>query len=285
MTTREQRKLIAEDTLARINQILQETPHALSESFFFNQITFPPLQINNHSDKTSLAVISNPGYGPTPVVIEQEDDLVLARKIIHGDASAKVAVLNVASDEEPAGGWLRFLTRTQEECLCYSTTLYPTLRAEWYPWPNLGPGSCAGIYSPSVVVFKDDLAHDCADLPTNERIIVSIITVAGPRNPAVITDPTTGQEIFARESDILDFRDKVRLVLRCAARSGQDHVILGALGCGVYASPPLFIAQEMKKAVLEDEFKGWFKKIFFTIRRTTIYEIFKEVFKGCEVNN
>ncbi|KAF9003468.1 hypothetical protein BDZ89DRAFT_1146082 [Hymenopellis radicata] len=56
-----------------------------------------------------------------------------------------------------AGGWEGSLTRTQEEALRYSSTLYITLKDEYYPWPNIGPGSIAGIYSPAVLVHRDDL--------------------------------------------------------------------------------------------------------------------------------
>ena len=52
--------------------------------------------------------------------------------------------------------------------LCYSSTLYETLKESYYPWSNLGPGSVAGIYSPGVVIFKDDLDHNCVDLSEAE---------------------------------------------------------------------------------------------------------------------
>lgn len=75
------------------------------------------------------------------------------------------------------------------------------------------------------------------DLPIDDRVLLSVITVAGPRHPAVVVDPATGEEVFAKESDVLDFRAKVRLVLRCAARSGQDHVVLGSS----YSTLPCYI--------------------------------------------
>lgn len=110
MATEERRKVIAEDTLARIDQIVQETPGASLESIFFQESMYPPLDQN--------ISISNPRYEPTPIVIEEDDALLVARRIIRNEASAKVAVLNIASDEEPAGGWLRFLTRTQVSHSC-----------------------------------------------------------------------------------------------------------------------------------------------------------------------
>ena len=85
------------------------------------------------------------------------------------------------------------MTTTQEEALCYSSTLYITLKDEYYPWPNVGDGSVAGIYSPGVVIFRDDLDHDCTELPKDARRLVSVITVAAPRHPRL----SRNEEAFA----------------------------------------------------------------------------------------
>lgn len=114
----------------------------------------------------------------------------------------------------------------QEEALCYSSTLYQTLRPEWYPWPNLGLGSVAGIFSPNVVVFKDDLDHDCVDLPVEDRVVVSVITVAAPCRPELTSDKSA----FQFPEDVRDLQGKIRLVLRIAARNVQDRLVLGEYG-------------------------------------------------------
>jgi hypothetical protein len=101
--------------------------------------------------------------------------------------------------------------------------LFATLKSEWYPWPNLGPGSVSGSFSPGVVVFKDDLDHDCRELPKEKRRVVSVITVAAPRYPRLATD----MEMFAKESDLEDLRGKIRLVYRMAAHNKQRYVVLG----------------------------------------------------------
>ena len=113
--------------------------------------------------------------------------------------------------------------RWQEEALCYSSTLYHTLKEEYYPWPNMGPTSIAGVYSPAVVIFKDDLDHDCEDLPADERRTVAVLTVAAPRFPPLSKDGET----FRWEKDLDCFREKVRLVYRMAAHNGKDYVVLG----------------------------------------------------------
>jgi hypothetical protein len=113
------------------------------------------------------------------------------------------------------------------------------LSPEHYPWPNTGSGSVAGIYSPGVVVFKDDLDHDCIDLPSNERLVVGVLTVAAPRDPPCTLGPK-GAEIArwsprrtdpsARISNagvLEDLRGKIRLVYRMAATNGHIYLVLG----------------------------------------------------------
>ena len=81
----------------------------------------------------------------------------------------------------------------------------------------------AGIFSPSVVVFKHDLDNDCKELPKDKRAIVSVITVAAPRVPNLTADNLA----FKNPSDLDDLRGKIRLVYRMAARNGKTSIILG----------------------------------------------------------
>jgi hypothetical protein len=113
----------------------------------------------------------------------------------------------------------------QEEALCYSSTLWTTLKPEYYPWPNIGPGSVAGVFSPGIVVFKDDLDHDCVNLPVEERRIVSVLTVAAPCGPPLTED---GKK-FKNPSVLEDLRGKIRLIYRMAARNGAQYMVLGKL--------------------------------------------------------
>lgn len=87
----------------------------------------------------------------------------------------------------------------------------------------MGPGSAAGVYSPAVVIFKDDLDHDCVDLPAEERRVVAVLTVAAPRSPYL----SPGGETLRWEQDLNYFREKIRLVYRMAAHHGKDYLVLG----------------------------------------------------------
>jgi len=274
--TRQGRQLIAADTVERTPAIIASTPGASPHSTFYNEETCPAIDPSSRPE---------PPHARFPVLVVNSDSFTAARGMLQMDPTCRVVVLNLASDELPGGGWLHTLSRTQEEALCYSSTLYNTLKPEWYPWSNLGPGSVAGIFSPAIVVFKNDLDRDCVDLPENERTVVSVITVAAPRHPALNESRTK----FAKEEDVRDLRGKIRIILRIAVRNKQDSLVLGAMGCGAYGCPPVFVANEMKAILLEDEFQGWFKNVMFAVYSSAVngpsnFKTFREAYKGFEMN-
>ena len=230
-STHRGRQLIAQDTLERTEAIIEQcTADGASDNstFYFEQLSFLPSSAGLNA-KCRVSVVNG-------------DAFTAARELLneHQEAKGSVAVLNLASDEHRAGGWIHTLSRTQvctlywnslgsvvdidkEEALCYSSTLYSTLKPAWFPWPNLGPGSVAGGYSPGVVIFKDDLDHDCVDLPKEDWRVISVITVAAPRGPKLTVD---GQS-FENESDLNDLRGKIRLVYRIAAHNKKRYLVLG----------------------------------------------------------
>ncbi|KIJ55542.1 hypothetical protein M422DRAFT_220266 [Sphaerobolus stellatus SS14] len=266
---------IAEDTKRRIPSIIASTPGASSLSMFYDEESCP-----------TLPPLDKPPYPASEVEVVNSDSFTAAQAILRNDPQTNVAVLNLASDEYPAGGWDFTLSRTQEEALCYSSTLYSTLTSSYYPWPNLGPGSIAGIYSPAIVVFKDNLDHNCVDLPVSDRVVVGVMTVAAPRRPELTPDGLS----FVNESDIHDLQGKIRLVFRMAGKDGKDSLVLGAMGCGAYRCPPKFVAEGMKKIILEDEFKGRFKKIVFAVYSSenngpSNFTVFKEAYEGFVINH
>lgn len=269
MSTLARRQAISLDTIARTPDITAAHAHSgatLESQFIPSQL--PPLD-------------PHPNANGFPISVINSDSFTAARAIIkrNPEARGKVAVLNLASDQHPGGGWDQTLCKTQEEALCYSSTLFGTLKPTYYPWPNRGDRSVAGVYSPGVVVFKDDLDHECVDLPETERETVAVITVAAPRAPRLTPD----NKEFANSSTLEDLRGKIRLVYRMAASHGNEYLVAGAMGCGAYRCPPRLVAEEMKAILLEDEFKGYFREVVFAVYShpddpVSNYEIFKSVF-------
>jgi hypothetical protein len=103
-TSRQGRRLIAQDTLKRTKVVIKEyaAEGATNNSTFYSKQLYrlePP----------------NKDAARKPVIVVNSDAYTTARKIFeeHTDAKGSVAVLNLASDEHPAGGWLQSLSRTQ----------------------------------------------------------------------------------------------------------------------------------------------------------------------------
>jgi uncharacterized protein (TIGR02452 family) len=266
------RRAICEDTIKRSAEIASSTPGgSLTSHFIYSQL--PPLT----KDDPKF-----PGLSLRPVEIYNSDAFALARTLqSQSQSNGKIGVLNLASDQQRGGGWRYTLSATQEEALCYSSTLYATLKSEWYPWPNTGPGSCAGIVSPDVVVFRDTIDNDLRELSEQERHVVTVFTVAAPCWPKVSEDGKS----FAREEELQDLREKILLVLRMAAVEGVSKLVLGAMGCGAYGCPPRVVAKEMKSALEKEEFRGWIEHVVFAVYAAgpagkRNLAVFREVFEG-----
>jgi hypothetical protein len=102
-----ERAKIAGDTVKRTPEITKE--HAaqgatLESTFIAEQL--PPLD---------SAKCPNPDHVPVPVEVLDSDSFTAARNIMKNDSEAigKMAVLNLASDAEPGGGWAITLSKTQ----------------------------------------------------------------------------------------------------------------------------------------------------------------------------
>lgn len=201
----------------------------------------------------------------------QKPDNLVAR------GATRVAVLNMASDKNPGGGWLGGAS-AQEEALCYRSTLAASLHKGYYP---ISPRS--GLYTPDVVVFRQGMGagHGLMAIPATELPVTSVLSVAGLRRPDV-RPGDGGRLVFAAKGARDLTKDKMRLCLRMAASRGHVLLVLGAIGCGAFRNPPQEIADCWMEVLSENEFAGgWFKEIWFAVfdtRGEVNCKIFSEVF-------
>lgn len=178
-----------------------------------------------------------------------------------------VLVLNLASERSPGGGWQKGAL-AQEECLCYRSSLYLSLDKSFYPIPSL-----SAIYTPNVLIVRSSMANGHSLLPTAQLHspstlpAVSVVSVAALRKPSLSDDvDDSNNKTFKHPGARATTKRKIRLVLRLAAQNKHTKLVLGALGCGVFANPPHEVANCFAEVFDEPEFQGgWWEEVVFAV--------------------
>jgi uncharacterized protein (TIGR02452 family) len=158
--------------------------------------------------------------------------------------NARVGVLNMASMLAPGGGFLNGASG-QEASLCMCTTLLPSLSDDFYPLPEIG-----AVYTPDVLVFRDDQAED---LEKKNRWFVDCVSGGTLRFPSITVDETTGRGSYANDKDRDLVLEKMRAVMRIFQAKKVSRVALGAWGCGAFGHPVGEVAAAWKKVLLGSE--------------------------------
>lgn len=179
----------------------------------------------------------------------------------------KMTVLNFASAKHPGGGWLNG-SMAQEESLALATTLYLPLSKTAKPMydrnemnPKLGFYNDLIVYSPDVLVFRDD---DGEFIEKAFPIAVISVTAvnAGNVRDNVKKKRLDMNKMTARIKTVMESR--CTAILKVAAKYDTEILILGAFGCGVFKNNPNDVAW-MFKQLLSKTFAGVFKKVVFAI--------------------
>lgn len=248
--------LTASETKSLLPALLSSAWHAPATGHLYHTINLAP-----------LASFECPSLRSTRVHVVNADSLDTAialspQPAASASSSKPVLILNMANAQHGGGGWLKG-AMAQEEALCYRSSLSFTLKRRYYPIPDFG-----GIYSPSVLVVRQSLAigHDLlnlsrpADLP-----VVSVVSVAAVREPEVIGGQgEMGRYKHAKVRAVM--KEKLRVVLRIAARMGHRSLVLGALGCGAFGNPRGEVVLCWKEVLREIEFAGgWWERVVFAV--------------------
>lgn len=199
--------------------------------------------------------LSSKGNLKTKISVDNTTTLAATRTLIA--EGYKPVALNMASATSPGGGFLSG-GRAQEEYLCRSTALYACLRnnpmysrEEFHANPFYDDYV---IYSPDVVVFRDD-DGELMDRPH----LCSIIT-----SPAVFA-AAVHRYMPKRAGEIEGAMWKRILKLLAVAHAhGHEALVLGAWGCGAFGNDGQMVAGLFKKA-LGENYAGSFKKVVFAI--------------------
>ncbi|PGH14073.1 hypothetical protein AJ80_06077 [Polytolypa hystricis UAMH7299] len=254
---REELRGVSRETQSVIPDILVSTNRCPPDGFIY-QPPFPP----------RLNASKCPRITGTKIEIVEEDTFDAAIAIDKSPSQTgdetPVCVLNMASERAPGGGWLSG-AQAQEEALCRRSTLSATLKQSFYPTPWE-----AVIYSPTVMIFRNSLkdGHGLMDFSYPDVLpVVSVITKAGPRRPAVARGGQSGSgSRYANINERNRMKAIMRVVLRMAVWEGHRRLVLGALGCGAFGNPREDVAECWAEVFAEAEFQGgWWEKVVFAV--------------------
>ncbi|MNU30819.1 hypothetical protein D3C71_193290 [compost metagenome] len=169
----------------------------------------------------------------------------------------RVLCLNFASAKNPGGGFLNGAI-AQEESLAMSSALYHSqlLVPEFYQL-HRNMTSCiytdSIIYSPAVPVFRNDhgslIPYSSCDFITSAAVNAGVVTEREPQSVGDI------EELMKKRMDKL---------LALCYHKGQDTLLLGAWGCGVFRNDPVMIARLFLQ-LLTGKYKNVFKRVVFAV--------------------
>ncbi|MCL1809637.1 MAG: TIGR02452 family protein [Clostridiales bacterium] len=252
------RKKIAEETLKIQQQGYYDTNGA--------RVEFAEMQ--KASEKNSFLIVPEEGrrlirdMKPpergllAPITVVNQSTVQAVMDMSWG--GERLAALNFASAKNPGGGFLSG-AMAQEEALAASSGLYKTqlLHMAYYN-ANRACGTMMytnhAIYSPSVVFFRDG----------NFELVSTIATASVLTLPAVNLGQVVlkGEDVETAKSAM---KNRMRLCLAIFASQKENHLILGAYGCGVFRNDPKDVSHWWKELLIDEGYGRFFSKVVFAI--------------------
>ncbi|KAF9487515.1 hypothetical protein BDN71DRAFT_627681 [Pleurotus eryngii] len=236
---------IARETLDAIKEGSYTIPNAPSVSFDLEaKVADSKRRTRYHLPDSSLLKSwrTKPLAAPMPSISSAteltfiEISTLEGARYLRARSTEKIGVLNFASAKKAGGGFINGAS-AQEESIARSSTLYPTLitkeAEQFYDLhkrvPKGGYYSHAMIYSPDVVLFRDD-AGDWL-----EPLEVDILT--SPAVNAGVVRQTVRARVAANAEEELIHKvmtERMARILRLFEQEGVKNLVLGSFGTGVF---------------------------------------------------
>jgi len=223
----------------------------------------------------------------TEISILQISTLEAARLLAHIHDNnptdhGKTGILNFASATKPGGGFING-AQAQEESIARASTLYPSLMVNtaqnFYDlhMRNNARGyySHAMIYSPKVVIFRDD------DGGWPQPFQVDVLTSAAV-NAGEVRKSIGGRSPGVEDAIEREMRERMARILFLFEREGMANVVLGSFGTGVFRNDISVVAKIWADlvAVPGARFKRSFDRIIFAITGEKTFSEFETAFNA-----
>ncbi|KAJ7759650.1 hypothetical protein B0H16DRAFT_1534025 [Mycena metata] len=218
-------------------------------------------------------------HHPTVLIEFMETTTLDAARTAAFGRLSPIGVLNFASAEQPGGGFING-ANAQEESIARSSTLYASLMTptaqQFYTLHAAdardGFYTHAMVYSPQVVVFRDD--GGSLVQPMQIDVITSPAVHAG-----LIRKHATGPGV---EKDIRKkMRERMARILYLFERRGVRNLILGSFGTGVFQNDVDMVAQIWAEFLSgpSARFGHSFDYVAFAVVDNWTYTRFKDAFE------
>ena len=187
-----------------------------------------------------------------------------------------IGLLNMSSVSKLGGGVVKG-ARAQEEEIFRSTDIYSKITEIHYPIKK-----DELLFTPNVKIIQCRSSNNYKSFINvrNEKCNVNLISIPAIRKPNVILDED-GYEVYENDDDREIMKEKIEAMLQIFIKSECKHLVLGALGCGVYKNPVDEVVN-IYKDLLKD-YSKFFKSITFSIlcpegEDTSLFDSFNENF-------
>lgn len=265
-------KALAEETLKIIRvgyykryDILQDVASSYAQAKLFTEELLEELLVSTDNTKMQEMKIS----------VTQNNVVDDLRKLRNEYPQEKIAVLNFGSARKAGGGFLTG-SISQEESLCYTSTLYNAIKDFKGFYKNEdhlknGLYSHRMIYAPEVVFIRD------GQYQLLEPIKIDVLTSAAV-NVRDLKEKGLTDELN-QVTDVMT--ERIERIVALAKYQKVDVLVLGAFGCGVFENNPIEIASIFKKVLHDERFNGAFKEVVFSIYEkdgeSILYKIFNNI--------
>lgn len=227
------------------------------------------------------------GTATTETTILQISTLDCARLLsnIHknnADERTKIGILNFASATKPGGGFING-AQAQEESIARASTLYPTLLThtaqQFYQVHSRdarqGFYTHAIVYSPGVVVFRDDSGA------WTEPFDADVLTCAAV-NAGEVRQSSAGRHASVEDKIEREMKERMGRVLYLFEKEGVKDIVLGSFGTGVFRNNVSFIAKTWADllSVPGARFGSSFERVMFAITGERTFAEFEAAFKA-----
>lgn len=227
------------------------------------ELKLVPSVIFKHTKEKYISKKHCPNFD-TKVYVHNRDVIGVMIDLNKSYPTDLMLVMNLASRTHYGGGYQNGAL-AQEEELFRKTDYSLHSGKELYPIQK-----DSFICTPYVTVVKDENYNR---LPLKDLFMVDMIAISAINKPKLVNNHLSKEDYEYTQM-------LIRNTFEFAVHHGYKHLVLGALGCGVFKNPPTDIANIYKQII--KEYNGWFETISFAVlsNRDPNYTIFSSIIKS-----